>query len=112
LTPENKIIDLLEWATRHGFIPDRPARNDLYLEVASRRIVRHRDLQPHQRRSSYWIPNIRGLKRLGLPVRKSRISDMIVVEALNFTGAGLGEHEAALSMVNHMRGQFRTRLAA
>ncbi len=112
LTPETKIIELLEWAARHGFNPVRPRRNDLFLEMASRRLVRYRDLQPHQLRGAYWIPNQKGLQRLGLKITTAKVAGLTVLRSSNFIGAGPGEHEAALSMVNHMRGEFRTPLAA
>lgn len=114
LAPENKIVDLLEWAARHGFKPRRPGRNDLFLlpDGAVFTVKRHRELEPHQHRAAYWLPDMRGLASLGLPVRKLNVKGLTVLKVLNFMGAGEGEHEAALSVVNQMRGQFSSKLAA
>lgn len=103
LTPESKVIDLLAWAKDHGLQPSNPRKDDLFLEPFSKRIVKFRDLKPHQHRTAYWIPNRRGLAQLGLSTTMTKVKDMVVMQGRNLIGAGVGESEAALSLVNQMR---------
>jgi len=103
LTPETLIMDLLAWAKTHGFEPKTPRQDDHYLEPFTGRIFHWRDLKPHQRPRAYWIPTQRGLKDLGLRTRKTTHQDFTILEGKFLVGAGEGEREAALSILNQMR---------
>lgn len=111
-TPEAQVIDLLAWAKAHGIEPKEPSPNDIYLEFFSQRLIRHRDLQPHQKRTAYWIPNRAGLRRLGLDTRMAKIQGLTVVKAAHLTGAGEGEVEASLSLINQIRRNMSQAVAA
>lgn len=108
MTAEAKIIELLGWMQRHGMSPKAIEEGDRYLCPVTNKIVRGRSLNAYQRRKAFWIPTQKGLERVGLKVEKGRAGPLTTISLGPFFGAGCGEEEAALSMIQ----QIRVKLAA
>lgn len=103
MQPEAQIIDLLEWARDHGIKPRTEKPKDLFLEPFSKRLMFRKDLKPHQRRYALYIPGRRTLRDLGMRTESVKMHSCVLLRGGPLTGAGVGEHEAALSLVNQMR---------
>jgi hypothetical protein len=112
MTAQHKVIELLEWAKSHGLEPSRPSGSDLMLCPIRHQLIRARNLSMHIRQHAYWIPTRKGLKELGLPTKKEKIAGLVVLRSRHLTGAGPGEHEAALSLLNNLRQMHQQALIA
>jgi len=107
MNTEQKIMDLLAWVKARGFPPEEIQKNDLYLCPITKRMLRGRCLNKWQREHAFWIPNRAGIERHGFKVDMSYIGGCIVEMKLKtvqpFQGAGVGESEAAMSLLNNIR---------
>jgi len=96
-------IDLLSWVKERNLAPEVPANSDLFVCPFTRKMSRYRNLKPHQRRTALWIPTAKGLNRQGFRVRMKNLGHLVMAESHKFQGAGPGEHEAMLSLLNRVR---------
>lgn len=103
MSPQNNIIELLYWIRARGFQPRTPRAKDRFLCPMTNRISQYRDLQEHQRRFALWIPSVKGLKKLGLAPKMTPIGTIMTAKVNRFEGAGPGEEEALLSLMQNMR---------
>jgi hypothetical protein len=106
VNPEYRIIELLHWAKNQGIFPRRVRKADTYLCPISRRLVQGQALRQPQ--DALWVPNEKGLKELGLKVQKGKIGPLTTMSSGDFMGAGPGEGEAALSLIQEMRSRLAT----
>lgn len=100
---EARIIELLYWIRDRGLIPRRPVRGDRFLCPITRRISTFQQLQPHQTRTALWIPTVQGLKDKGIHMETEDLGQLTVVKTHRYLGAGPGEAEAVLSLLNRVR---------
>lgn len=102
MTAEVKIIELLTWAKKRKLAPEGIRPDDVYLCPVTQKLFVGRALRAHQRRTALWIPNQRGLAQIGIRTKLKKVGHMVTMKAGPFEGAGVGEPEAALSMVNQI----------
>jgi hypothetical protein len=100
---EDKFIDLLTWIKERNLEPRVPSRNDRYLCLFTKKMIPFDRLKPHQRRTSLWIPTARGLNQRGFRVETRNLGHLVVAKSHRFMGAGAGESEAVLSLLNRIR---------
>lgn len=98
-----KVIDLLRWMKEKGLAPIKPARHDRFLNPFTRRISHRKNLAAHQLEVSLWIPDLRGMRQLIPAIEMEKVRGTILASAHGFCGAGPGESEALLSLVNDFR---------
>lgn len=101
---ESRVIDLLHWIKERGIQPERANPKDLYFCPFTRRVRQYRRMQPHQRRTALWIPNAKGLERLGVQLKVETLDHSLTrVSTPYLEGAGAGEEEACLSFLSQVR---------
>jgi len=102
MSVEQKIVDLLYYI-REAFPAPRTHRHDRYLNPFTRRIQVRSRMQKHQLAHALWIPTVRGLKRALPGLRMEMCRGTVIVSVPGYLGAGCGESEALLSLVNDIR---------
>jgi hypothetical protein len=103
VSAEQHLIDLLRWIHEANLAPSRPGRRDQFLNPFTKRITRFSRLARHQRRYVLWIPNARGLRPRFPDLKLEAVEGLTIVTAEGGLGAGTGEPEALLSLLNHLR---------
>lgn len=101
MTIESKVIDLLIWIKEGGVFPARPSRNDRFINIVTNKI----QINPTPTNDNHllWIPNIRGLKKLGYQCKVIDSGEVKEVSLMGIEGAGVGTEEAILSAFNRIR---------
>lgn len=101
--PQAHYLELLKWIHQFGFRPAQIPGEDLCLCPFTKRIKRYRDFQPHQKRNVYWIPNVKGLRELGIHVELEKRREGTIIANDYFLAFGVTEKEACLSLMNSVR---------
>jgi hypothetical protein len=106
MSVEQKFIELLSYMRDRGIVPDRFNAMDRFLNPFTRRIARGYQLKPHQRAHVLWIPTEKGIKPHFPDIKlESCRGTIIATTKSGFLGAGVGESEAILSLVQDHRRQ-------
>lgn len=100
---ENRILELLYWVQGEGLTPINFNGNDRFLNPITKRIATKTCLKSHQLSNNLWIPTVKGLKRFYPDIQLEKVGGMCLVTANGKLGAGLGESEAMLSLLNDIR---------
>jgi len=103
MSPEYLILELLYWMRKHGFTPRKYRRDDRFLNPFTKKIATRDQLSEHQLRYALWIPNAHGLKDQLPALEVERVGAMTMARSGERLGAGPGEGEALLSLLNDMR---------
>jgi len=104
MSVEQKFIELLSYMKDRGLVPERYSPMDRFLNPFTRRIARGHQVKPHQREHVLWIPTAKGI-RVHFPDLKLENcrGTIIATTKSGDLGAGVGEAEAILSLVNDRR---------
>jgi hypothetical protein len=100
---EIKTIDLLYWVRSRGFTPRNPQKWERFYCPLTRKTFQYGRLRPHQRETALWLPSLRGLKQLGIRVKRELVGMITVVRLGVFLGFGKSEADALLSLFNDIR---------
>jgi len=107
-----RVLDLLEWVKSSGLWPERFSASDRFVVPVANHITNYANLLPHQRRIALWLPSSKSLAKI-LEDRGMNNLEVSKLEGLFFahvetgkgdmSGVGLGQTEALLSLLNHLR---------
>lgn len=106
-----QVVQLLLWIKSKGLWPERIKGDELFVVLVVNKLMRWRDLKPHQKQNALWVPSPRSLKKVlaerGFGELKMRQMDgvhFVSFEAKETVrGAGVGIPEALLSSLNALR---------
>lgn len=104
---QDRFIELLYWMRDQGLTPHQPRHQDVLLNPFTRRTSTHRQMTPHQRRYSLWVPTHQGMKNRLPNLRMEYACGMHIASAGEHVGAGPGESEALLSLAHSMRRELQ-----
>lgn len=102
-TPEQGILELLYWMRSEGLLPEKYAGSDRFLDPFTRRLTTKIQLKAHQIKYFLWIPTVEGLKHFFPDIKMERVGDLDLITAAGYLGAGPGENEAMLSLINNIK---------
>lgn len=103
MSVESRIIDLLYWMMATGFRPVKFCRKDRFLNPITKRIRLLNQLNESQVNYNLWIPTVDGLKHVLPGLTIEEVDGLKLVTYNGRIGAGTGESEAILSLLNDMR---------
>lgn len=103
MSPEFLILELLYWMRKHNLVPKKFHRDDRFLNPFTKKISCHDQMTDHQRAYSLWIPTRRGLRDLVPSLEMESVGAMVIAKDGLMIGAGPGESEALLSLMNDRR---------
>jgi len=96
MSEQKKIIDLLKWVNKR-FSKRQPMVNDRWLNPITLQIEANRNY------NNLWIPNVEGLRALGVELAEVDLQGLKLLEVNGLFGAGVGDEEATLSVLNQVR---------
>jgi hypothetical protein len=101
---EREFLNLLYWIREIGLTPKKVSRHDRFLNPFTNKVAPNHRLSENQRRHSLWVPTLDGIRRI-LPRLKHEICGHmhIITDERGYVGAGPGETEALLSLLNNVR---------
>lgn len=106
-----QVIQLLVWIQGQRLWPKKIKGDELFVVPVSNKLMRWRDLKPHQREIALWVPSPRSLKKVlaergfgELTMRQKDGVHFVSFEAKEtVSGVGVGVPEALLSSLNALR---------
>jgi len=96
---QTQIIDLLQWVKERNLSEE----TERWLCPFTRRIRAQGQMLPHQARTALHIPTVSSLRSRGMSVTLEDLGELKLARSHRFTGAGVGEAEALLSMLHQLR---------
>lgn len=102
MSAQDKVIDLLHWMKEKGLVPTDSCRGERFINVFTQRIERHRK-RPTRTSHLLWIPSEKGIRNHLPDLEIADCDGLTIARSGNHIGAGPGESEAILSLVNRMR---------
>lgn len=100
---EQKFLDLLYWIRDLGLTPEHPRRTDRFLNPYTKRITTYDPKKRHQLRHLLWLPNEAGVRAHLPSVKVEPAAGLTTARVGRWVGAGAGESEALLSLLNLLR---------
>jgi hypothetical protein len=101
---QRKVYEVLCWMDTQGLKPRRPTSADSYLNSFTLQVEKWNRLMPHQRRGALWIPNLKGLRKLGLGVDVRHDGDHAVAVCGKHQVIALGDSEALILLLSEFKG--------
>jgi len=98
---EAQIIDLLYW-TRNLLRPEGKPY-DRYLNPFTNKLARKDQMRQHQVDRSLWIPTLEGVAPKMPGIQRGEVEGFTVFTYEDHFGAGVGESEALLSLLQDVR---------
>lgn len=105
-TVKRKVIDLLQWVKDVGFEPTHHNILDRHVNPFTNRLGYYGSLPQSRYKYMLWVPSSRGLRGVLPNLKLETINGMVVATAGPYMGAGVGESEALISLMQDLRQNY------